>query len=95
VRRLARHHCRIPLYAFTPEPAVRSQLALSWGVETFVSPTVQHTDEMVRAVDELMLANGRGRAGDLIVVVAGSPPSTPGSTNMLRVHRLGDPAARG
>jgi pyruvate kinase len=95
VRRLARHHCQIPLYAFTPEPEVRRQLALSWGVESFVSPTVQHTDEMVRAVDDAMLANGRGRAGDLVVIVAGSPPSTPGSTNMLRVHRLGDPAARG
>src|SRR5215204_4134480 len=43
VRRLARHHCRIPLLAFTPDPAVRSQLALSWGVETYISPTVQHT----------------------------------------------------
>ena len=91
VRRLARHHCRIPLLAFTPDPAVRSQLALSWGVETFITPTVQHTDEMIRAVEESMLANGRGRAGDLVVVVAGSPPSTPGSTNMLRVHRLGEP----
>ena len=95
VRRLARHHCRIPLYAFTPEPEVRRQLALSWGVESFVSPTVQNTDEMVRAVDDAMLANGRGRPGDLVVIVAGSPPSTPGSTNMLRVHRLGDPATRG
>jgi pyruvate kinase len=93
VRRLARHHCRIPLLAFTPDPAVRSQLALSWGVETFLTPTVQHTDEMVGAVQDAMLANGRGRPGDLVVVVAGSPPSTPGSTNMLRVHRLGDPAA--
>jgi pyruvate kinase len=92
VRRLSRHHCLIPLLAFTPEPAVRSQLALSWGVETFVTPTVQHTDEMVRAVQTAMLANGRGRLGDLVVIVAGSPPSTPGSTNMLRVHRLGDHA---
>src|SRR3712207_8101584 len=38
-----------------------------------------------------MLANGRGKPGDLVVIVAGSPPSTPGSTNLLRVHRLGDP----
>jgi pyruvate kinase len=89
VRRLARHHAPVPLYAFTPDPAVRNQLALSWGVETFVSPTVRHTDEMVRAVDDAMLATGRGRPGDLVVIVAGSPPSTPGSTNMLRVHRLG------
>jgi pyruvate kinase len=91
-RRLARHHSRIPLLAFTPDPAVRSRLALSWGVETFITPTVAHTDEMVGAVQDAMLANGRGRPGDLVVIVAGSPPSTPGSTNMLRVHRLGDPA---
>jgi pyruvate kinase len=92
VRRLARHHCRIPLLAFTPDPAVRSRLALSWGVETYITPAVEHTDEMVGAVQDSMLANGRGRPGDLVVVVAGSPPSTPGSTNMLRVHRLGEPA---
>ena len=95
VRRLARHHCQIPLLAFTPEPAVRSQLALSWGVETFVTPTVQHTDEMVREVQTAMLANGRGRPGDLVVIVAGSPPSTPGGTNLIRVHRLGDRNDRG
>jgi pyruvate kinase len=93
VRRLARHRCRIPLLAFSPDPAVRSQLALSWGVETYITPTVRHTDEMVDAVQDSMLASGRGRAGDLVVIVAGSPPSTPGSTNMLRVHRLGEPAA--
>ena len=91
-RRLARHRCRIPLLAFTPDPSVRSQLALSWGVETYITPTVDHTDEMVGAVQDSMLANGRGRPGDLVVIVAGSPPSTPGSTNMLRVHRLGEPA---
>jgi pyruvate kinase len=95
VRRLARHHSPIPLYAFTPDPAVRSTLALTWGVETFISPTVSHTDDMVRAVDDAMLANGRGRPGDVVVIVAGSPPSTPGSTNLLRVHRLGDPDSRG
>ena len=91
VRRLARYHSRIPLLAFTPDPGVRSQLSLSWGVETYITPTVEHTDEMIGAVQDSMLANGRGRSGDVVVVVAGSPPSTPGSTNMLRVHRLGDP----
>jgi len=95
VRRLARHHCRIPLLAFTPEPSVRSQLTLVWGVETFITPTVQHTDDMVRAVDEAMVEHGRGRPGDLVVIVAGSPPSTPGSTNLLRVHRLGNRNDRG
>jgi len=95
VRRLARHHSSIPLLAFTPEPGVRNQLALTWGVETFIVPTVRHTDEMVRQVDDSMLAHGRGRPGDTVVIVAGSPPHTPGSTNLIRVHRLGDRDDRG
>jgi pyruvate kinase len=90
VRRLARHHSSIPLLAFTPEPSVRTQLAMVWGVETYITETVAHTDDMVRQVEQSMLEHGRGRAGDLVVIVAGTPPSTPGSTNMIRVHRLGD-----
>jgi pyruvate kinase len=95
VRLLARHHSPIPLLAFTPEPDVRARLALTWGVETFITPAVRHTDEMVRQVDASMLEHGRGRPGDLVVIVAGSPPSTPGSTNLIRVHRLGDERDRG
>jgi pyruvate kinase len=89
VRRLARLHCELPLLAFTPEPSVRHQLALSWGVETFLMPFVHHTDDMFRQVDEQLLSLGRARVGDYVVVVAGSPPGTPGSTNTLRVHQLG------
>jgi pyruvate kinase len=89
-RRLARCRSPIPLLAFTPNAAVRSQLALTWGVETFLVPEVAHTDQMVRQVDEAMVALGRCTAGDCVVIVAGSPPGMPGSTNALRVHRIGD-----
>jgi pyruvate kinase len=90
VRRLARLHTRLPLLAFTPEPAVRSQLAMTWGVETFLVDKVESTDAMVRQVDQAILSIGRFKPGDLVVVVAGSPPSTVGSTNLIRVHRLGE-----
>jgi pyruvate kinase len=88
-RRVASHRSSIPLHAFTSEPAVRSQLALQWGIETFVVPRVHHTDAMVEQVDRAMLELGRGVPGDLVVIVAGTPPGTVGSTNTLRVHRLG------
>jgi pyruvate kinase len=88
-RRLAEHRSPIPLLAFTPIADVRSQLALTWGVETFLVPAVQHTDEMVRQVDSAMLTLGRMQPGELVTIVAGSPPSTTGSTNAMRVHRLG------
>ncbi|MDQ4020169.1 MAG: pyruvate kinase [Actinomycetota bacterium] len=90
VRRLARLHTHLPLLAFTPEPPVRSQLALTWGTETFLVPRVESTDAMVRQVDQAMLTIGRYQPGDLVVIVAGSPPATVGSTNLVRVHRLGE-----
>jgi pyruvate kinase len=89
-RRLARHRSRIPMLAFTPVPLVRSQLSLSWGVETFIGEYVEHTDEMVRQVDESLLRIGRVKEGDLVVIIAGSPPGLAGSTNALRIHRMGD-----
>ena len=90
VRRLARLHTRLPLLAFTPTPEVRSQLAMTWGVETFLVDFVHSTDAMVRQVDHAMLSIERFHAGDLVVIVAGSPPGTAGSTNLIRVHRLGE-----
>ncbi len=90
VRRLARLHTRLPLLAFTPEESVRSQLALTWGTETFLVPSVDTTDRMVRQVDQAMLSIGKLQSGDMVVIVAGSPPGTVGSTNLIRVHRLGE-----
>ena len=89
-RRLARYRPHTPILAFTPTDRVRSQLSMSWGVETFKTPEVEHTDEMVRQVDEALLHIGRVQEGDLVVIIAGSPPGIPGSTNALRIHRMGD-----
>jgi pyruvate kinase len=89
-RRLSRYRGPTPMLAFTPIPVVRSQLSLSWGVETFLGEAVEHTDEMVRQVDESLLKIGRVVEGDLVVIIAGSPPGIPGSTNALRIHRMGD-----
>ncbi len=89
-RRLSRYRGSTPMIAFTPVDAVRSQLALSWGIETFKAPEVEHTDEMVRQVDENLLRVNRVAEGDIVVIIAGSPPGLPGSTNALRIHRMGD-----
>ncbi|QVQ53080.1 pyruvate kinase [Spiractinospora alimapuensis] len=94
-RRLARYRSRIPLLAFTANDSIRAQLSLTWGVECFSAPFVEHTDEMVRQVENGLLASGRFHKGDKVVIVAGSPPGSPGSTNALRVHRIGDVIAHG
>jgi pyruvate kinase len=88
-RHLAVHRHGIPLLAFTTRPEVRSQLALLWGTETFVVPHMEHTDDMVSTADKALLDLGRGKLGDFVIIVAGTPPGTAGSTNTLRVHKLG------
>ncbi|MFG3344764.1 pyruvate kinase [Streptomyces sp. NPDC048018] len=93
VKRLSRYRSPIPLLAFTPDPATRSQLNLTWGVETFLGPHVDSTDAMVAQVDEELLRIGRCRKGDIVVITAGSPPGVAGSTNLVRVHHIGDPVA--
>ncbi|MFD8305731.1 pyruvate kinase [Streptomyces sp. NPDC059690] len=89
-RRLSRYRSPIPLLAFTPEPATRSQLSLTWGAETFLGPHADSTDAMVGQVDELLLKYGRCEKGDIVVITAGSPPGIPGATNMVRVHHIGE-----
>jgi pyruvate kinase len=90
VRRLARLHTPLPLLAFTPLPEVRSQLAMTWGTETFIVPIIQTTDGMIRQADKSLLDLGRYKRGDLVVIVAGAPPGTVGSTNLIHVHRIGE-----
>ncbi|MEC3973914.1 pyruvate kinase [Amycolatopsis sp. H20-H5] len=90
VRRLARLHTRLPLLAFTPESSVRSQLSMTWGTNTHIVPWVDTTDQMIQQVDHSMLEMGKYQRGDLVVIVAGSPPGTVGSTNLIHVHRLGE-----
>jgi pyruvate kinase len=87
---LARYRSRVPLLAFTPDHQVRSQLALTWGVESYLVDPVTHTDDMVRQVEARLLQFDRCSIGDLVTIVAGSPPGIPGSTNAMRVHRIGD-----
>ena len=88
-RLIARWRCDTPLLAFTPNPRVRSQLALVWGVETFLVPQVRHTDDMVVQVDKALLDIGRATIGERVVIVAGVPPGVPGTTNGMRVHKMG------
>ena len=88
-KRVARLHSQLPLLVFTPKPEVRSQLALTWGAETFLTPEVTQTDEIITQVDEALLKNPKYERGDMVVIVAGSPPGIPGNTNMIHVHMLG------
>ena len=89
-KRVARLHSHLPLLVFTPDQSVRSQLALTWGAETFLCRKVDSTDDMMAEVDRQLLALDDYVEDDLVVIVAGTPPGVPGNTNMIHVHHLGE-----
>jgi pyruvate kinase len=93
-KRMARLRPRLPMLAFTSEQRTRSQLALVWGMETYLVSRMFHTDQFAMQVDLNLLPEGRVVEGERVVIVAGSPPGIPGSTNALRVHRVGDAVNR-
>ena len=89
VRLMARHRSTTPILAFTTEQSVQRQLSLIWGCQVFRAATVKHTDEMVAQVDRYLTENDFAKYGELVVVVAGVPPGVPGTTNGMRVHKVG------
>ncbi|MEY2778392.1 MAG: hypothetical protein RL008_488 [Actinomycetota bacterium] len=89
VRLMARHRSSTQILAFATDQKVQRQLSLVWGAETFHAATVKHTDEMVATVDRHLTTNKLAKYGELVVVVAGVPPGVPGTTNGMRVHKVG------
>jgi pyruvate kinase len=89
-RRLARLQPRQRLLVFTPVEQVQRQMALVWGAEAHFVWAVKSTDDIIRQVDSALLQRGVCRPHDLVIVTAGTPPNTPGGTNFIRVHHIGD-----
>jgi pyruvate kinase len=89
VKRLARLKPDIPIVGLTPVESVRNQMSLSWGTTPYIVEYVEHTDDMFSQVDKAMQEHGVAKPGDLVVIVAGTPAGTPGSTNTVRVHQVG------
>jgi pyruvate kinase len=87
---MSRLRFKIPMKAFTPDEAIRRRMSLTWGIESFLVERVTHTDAMYAQVDRVLLDEGLAELGDKVVVISGSPPGIPGSTNDLRVHVVGD-----
>ncbi|MDO5723420.1 MAG: pyruvate kinase [Flaviflexus sp.] len=89
-RRVARLRSRLEHIVFTPDELTRNALALTWGVETLIVPQIKHTDDMVNQVDHILRERGLATEEDRVVIVSGMPPGKVGSTNSIRVHKMGE-----
>lgn len=94
-RAISRFHPACPIACATPNPKVVRQLRLTWGVYPFLVEPVKSTDKLFEVAANIVMSSGLGRAGDLVVITAGTPVGVSGTTNTLRVELLGDALVTG
>ncbi|GGJ72520.1 pyruvate kinase [Anoxybacillus voinovskiensis] len=94
-RMISKYRPKAPIVAVTSSDAVSRKLALVWGVYPQVAPQVNSTDEMLDIAVEAAVKSGIVKHGDLVVITAGVPVGETGSTNLMKVHVIGDMIAKG
>jgi pyruvate kinase len=86
--RVAKHRPRQPILAVTPSDIVMRRLNLVWGVYPLIKSAPTNLEEWLEVARATALETGVAKAGDLIVVTAGLPLGVPGSTNLVKVHKV-------
>ncbi|MCR4442573.1 MAG: pyruvate kinase [Peptococcaceae bacterium] len=94
-RMVSKYRPAAPIIAVTPNQNVFRRLMLVWGVYPLLCPESSSTDVMLETAVETALQAGRISNGDLVVITAGVPVGIPGSTNLLKVHTVGEVLAKG
>ena len=90
-RRIARERPSVPLLVLTPNRDTARRLGLLWGTHAVHTRDVESFEDMVGKAKRMALRTGIAHAGDRVIVMAGVPFRTPGSTNVLHVvHITGD-----
>lgn len=94
-RMVSKYRPYAPIIAASPSEKVRRKLCLVWGVQSLGVALTTSTDEMVKEAVDTGLAEDLIKCGDLIVITAGVPAGVPGTTNLLKVHIVGEVLVRG
>jgi pyruvate kinase len=88
-RLISRYRPPVGVFVITPHNTTARQLSVSYGVTPLLAPDVSNTDEMLSQMDRVLIEGGYLNKGQLVVFVAGQPVGRPGTTNLMKLHRLG------
>ncbi|MBE3595626.1 MAG: pyruvate kinase [Hydrogenibacillus sp.] len=94
-RMVAKYRPTQPIIAVTPHTRVARKLKLVWGVYPLIGADHSSTDEMMKQAISRALEAGYIRHGELVVITAGVPLREPGTTNLMKIHVVGDIVAKG
>jgi pyruvate kinase len=87
---VARYRPPVTIFAFTGSLAVARQLSLIYGVRPIIAEDPIDTDQMVKQLDHVLLGQGLLKEKDTVVFMAGQPIGRPGTTNFVKLHRMGE-----
>jgi pyruvate kinase len=93
--RAARERPQVPIVALSPVVQTARRLSLLWGTHCVVTPDASDLDDMVDRACQIAFAEGFAGVGDRVIITAGVPLRTPGSTNMLRIAYIGSDGLSG
>jgi pyruvate kinase len=85
---ISRFRPHIPIIAFTNALQIRRKLSIYWGVQTKSIEIMEHMDQQITVAEQKLLAAGF-RKGDIVVIIMGTPVEARGSTNLMKIHKLG------
>jgi pyruvate kinase len=89
-RLISQERPEVPIIALTPFVEVQRRLALNWGVSSRLIRKVETTDEMIEEIEATLLGDGSVRANEILVIISGSPMWVTGTTNLMKLHRVGE-----
>ncbi len=89
-RLISQERPEVPIIALTPDVTVQRRLALFWGVSSRLVRKVETTDEMIEEIEATLLGDGTVRPDDVLVIISGAPMWVTGTTNLLKLHRVGE-----
>ncbi len=92
---VSKYRPKCPIIAVTPDETVVRKLLLSWGVFPVLGNQTDNTDDMIQEAINTSLNSGHIKNGDLVIITAGVPVGIAGTTNLLKVHIVGDVIVKG
>ena len=89
-RLVSKYRPRPPIVAFSPVQETRRRISLFWGVRPYTIKRISDADQLVVRAEKRLLEEKVVRRGDIIAIIAGTPLGAKGTTNMMRLHRVGE-----
>ena len=86
--RLSKFRPRTGIIALTPFEAIRRRLAVCWGIRSLKVEEALDTESMIGTAEKIAVKNGFAERGDIIVITSGTPINVPGTTNLIKVHKI-------